>query len=722
MFPYTPYFGVPASPATSAYPHPGARGFATASQPQPPFYYGLPTAASDDFATLQDEERAALAHLRAIQRRREEAESAAFAHQAAIRAEAEARREAAIRAELARAEREAQVKAMLRARQAEDERRQRAYFEFVEQKRLQQAAAQRQRQQAIEAQRQACAARCQRRPSASAARSDDAEWQNFNNLLGSLFGVSVSPDTEPTTTTESEQPKPATAQPELKQASAHPTTPATPAASTSAKEAFPEEINDLLGKFLGLRVDPLNKSDNTEITDNVKDNGVPQGLNEFLNQFGLVFEPEQESPKEESPATSTAAVAAAVAETESKPEPNVTSANASATASSSAPSAADKQKQQDVPPFTALLEQFADINPFVRDILGNIEHHFTDELRRKSDNGEDKPQCERRCAKPCQTACAAKVKGKGRAEGERVEVPKSAPAPAPTAAPAQTETTESDTTSSSLSTLDSIESQLSTLQSSFTFPEKLAFAQTSQENSAAPLLFNKVNSSYHAQAHALLQLLLKADGVASNGEREVRKRRKQVVRAVEQEIENLEQKRDGLWEQVKERRQRGEESEPEDDGRSWTEASSSVGDHEHLEQEHEHEQDVEHIEHVTPAEDSTEPDTKDHTPAAVQVEDKQKQTSASADIPTETEPKSYADIAKASEGVEETSESTPVPAPVTAAPSAEPEAEGYTISVTFPPEPAAPAEGSTEKPEDQKAEDRSAKVQDETKEEGYEML
>jgi hypothetical protein len=87
--------------------------------------------------------------------------------------------------------------------------------------------------------------------------------------------------------------------------------------------------------------------------------------------------------------------------------------------------------------------------------------------------------------------------------------------------------------------------------------------------------------------------LLAADGVASNGDREVRRKRKEIVKLVEGEIEKLEKKRDEYWEEVRERREvTGEVSE----GESWA-TSSSADQHEH-EQENENENNQQETVHV----------------------------------------------------------------------------------------------------------------------------
>jgi hypothetical protein len=200
-------------------------------------------------------------------------------------------------------------------------------------------------------------------------------------------------------------------------------------------------------------------------------------------------------------------------------------------------------------------------------------------------------------------------KGKGVATGEKAHpaatsVPVAAPsqeAPVTASAqPAESQSAQLDaatetpttkdapvesapTNTALLSTLDSIATQLSTLRDSFTFPAHLSFTAPSTNNSVPPLTFNRQNSPYHAQAHKLLELLLKADGVTSGGDREVRRKRKEVVRSVEEELESLERKRDALWEQVKERRERGEVEDEEDAVGSGSEGSVADHDEHHAE-------------------------------------------------------------------------------------------------------------------------------------------
>ncbi|OXB38361.1 hypothetical protein LQV05_006600 [Cryptococcus neoformans] len=136
-------------------------------------------------------------------------------------------------------------------------------------------------------------------------------------------------------------------------------------------------------------------------------------------------------------------------------------------------------------------------------------------------------------------------------------------------------TTISEESSASLASLASTEHQLATLKSSFNFPSQLSFAHSTRGSHPPPLLFNRLNAPYHAQTNALLQLLLQADSVESNGDIEVRNRRKEVVKKVQEEIAKLERQKDDMWTEIKGRRERGEESEPAaDEERSWSDSVS----------------------------------------------------------------------------------------------------------------------------------------------------
>jgi hypothetical protein len=68
--------------------------------------------------------------------------------------------------------------------------------------------------------------------------------------------------------------------------------------------------------------------------------------------------------------------------------------------------------------------------------------------------------------------------------------------------------------------------------------------------------------------------------VTSNGDREVRRKRKQVVKLVEAELESLERKRDQIWTGVKDRRERNGDSSDDESAGSWT--TGSTVDHEEV--------------------------------------------------------------------------------------------------------------------------------------------
>ena len=487
------------------------------------------------------EERAALAHLRAIQQRREAAEAAA-ARESAIRAQAAAQRQAAIDRAIAL---EAQLQAEAhRARQTAFIERRRAQLEAYQQV---QNATQARFAHGLQ-RREACARRCARKEN----KGED-EWKDMNNVLGAVFGFNVVPDTETkenketevkdSKETEAKSTETAPAKENVKDKEPVPentTVPETKAATETksageAQPAFPSEINNLLSHFLGLHVEPA--GDNDQPTANAEaSKEFTKNLNEFLRQFGLEFEPTTfGEPSDKTSAQSPAATTA--------PESSSTrTANADGKHAS---------------PLTSFLNERNNLPPFVRDILSNVEIAFNEGREEKS---KAEPEVQ--------------GKGKGVAEGEttrRSAVPEAAPTPA-----------ESDTTTSSTASVDKlndISHELRLVKESFTFPARLTFASSTDET-APRLLFNKTNSGYHAQAHALLQLLLAADGVSSGGDRDVRKKRKEVVKNVEGAIEELERKRDEVWSEVREKREKGEES--EDEG-STTSYASSIADTEHIE-------------------------------------------------------------------------------------------------------------------------------------------
>ena len=645
------------SPSPYGYGNPQSHTFAT---PQFNFYPSpspAPAHDADDYS-LEDEERAAIAHLRAIQRRkqleqinRQEIErEATLAKQYRERELAQREREIALARAMrerevalayAKAQREREIELARRAREVELAR-------FAEiQNHRRQAEIERQqaiheRQQAInEHRRRQCARHCARRQEVSTpaptptkaegASDSQADLDAFNKWIGSLFGLQLPTDDTPapeekkaTTPVEKKDTAP-TAQVEKPAPVVESTPVAKPTtAATTAEEKkpeFPESINNLLSTFLGLRVDPESKLGEA-VSNQV--NKVPEGLNEFLNQFGLEFFPDQaeekkdvvEKKEEAGPST---APAPATSSSTPTPAPGPTPAPA--------PSSSAQPQSRGPIDLAEYLSGSHGLPPFVRDILGNVELAFKERSQEKSEG-----------------------KGKGVAEGEKKAVPTPAPAPAPTSTPAPVDTTpapapvastaetevevdNSKAISDSMSALANIESELVLAKSQFTFPTTLSFGPQTTDSSPS-LLFNKTNKPYHAQNNRLLQLLLQADGVASNGDREVRRRRKNVVKAVEGEIEKLERKRDDYWAEVKERRDTtGEVSE----GESWCTGSTSEHDHENENEEVVHVEDV--AEEAPASADKPEPTPAEAAESVETVEAEKPSTFAEAVKTTSDEPK-----------------------------------------------------------------------------------
>ncbi|ORX33598.1 hypothetical protein BD324DRAFT_654053 [Kockovaella imperatae] len=623
-------------PATHLPPHLPYQAFSQPSAPvyEPEYYYhqgppphpyhstyGHPSATASPYeADIDAEERAALAHLQAIRERRQ-AVDARLNREAEIKAERELAYQAALQrekeAELKReklARQRAQALERLKERQRLIER---AQAEREQQRRRQEIAkaqtldawqaqlvtaakakayafAQAQAEQAArnaaaiaqekkrqycqrireeQAKRKACAENCARRQVAD--KKDDKEFEGedglkiINDLLSGFFGINLIRE-DPTKATEATQDaSPVTAESATKESapvtvevkSAPVATESVPAtqkntetptskenvAAPEPSTAFPSDLNDLLSHFLGLRVDPAKDG---EAPTSQPDKNIIGGLNQFLGQFGLEFEPTTEPATEaQPPQASGSGSSSKPTETASKPDATSSATNEEIPA------------KQATTPISDFLNGHYEIPPFVRDILANVEVALT--------QGQDFK------AEP-----EVKGKGKGVAEGEK---PAARPAKVPdlhfeSATPA--ETVETVSSSASIDKLDNIAHELYLATESFEFPRKLVFAPNN--NAEQPqLLFNKTNSGYHAQAHKLLQLLLAADGVSSGGDKDVRRKRKDVVRAVEGAIEALEKKRDDLWTQVKEKREHGEESDLEDVAVSS--GASTLSDIEHVE-------------------------------------------------------------------------------------------------------------------------------------------
>ena len=314
------------------------------------------------------------------------------------------------------------------------------------------------------------------------------------------------------------------------------------------KSEFPSEINDLLSHFLGVRVGPAGEGETAAKGGFDKD--VIGGLNQLLGQFGLEFEPltTPEQPTSSKPAEASSSTQSATKAAPAAAKPPVVEESAKEPAHHSTPIADFLNGQYPIP-------------PFVRDILSNVEVALT---QGQDFNPNPEPVVE--------------GKGKGVAEGEKKA--RSAPVVPESTTPVPAPSEDSISSVASIDKLNNISHELFLATESFNFPTHLAFAESSTVDVAPALLFNKTNSPYHAQTHKLLQLLLAADGISTGGDKDVRRKRKEVVSAVEGALEELEKKRDGLWADVKQKREKGEESEHEDVPSS---GSSTTSDIEHIE-------------------------------------------------------------------------------------------------------------------------------------------
>jgi hypothetical protein len=107
-----------------------------------------------------------------------------------------------------------------------------------------------------------------------------------------------------------------------------------------------------------------------------------------------------------------------------------------------------------------------------------------------------------------------------------------------------------------LEALDSLDDKLVNLTSAFTFPSHLDFqdhdatsspVSESSTPSVPPLTYASTNVPYHAHAQSLLGLLVEADAVESDGDEQVRARRKEFVKRVETELDALEGMKSRVW-------------------------------------------------------------------------------------------------------------------------------------------------------------------------------
>lgn len=117
-----------------------------------------------------------------------------------------------------------------------------------------------------------------------------------------------------------------------------------------------------------------------------------------------------------------------------------------------------------------------------------------------------------------------------------------------------------------LEQLDVLSNKLDKLISGFTFPFTLDFQSPSSTQSSPsldpvssaesiktpslrvpPLTFSHNNQPYHTQAQALMSLLTSADEITSDGDKAVRKARKEFVKRVEMELGRMEVARGKIW-------------------------------------------------------------------------------------------------------------------------------------------------------------------------------
>ncbi|CAE6416969.1 unnamed protein product [Rhizoctonia solani] len=131
--------------------------------------------------------------------------------------------------------------------------------------------------------------------------------------------------------------------------------------------------------------------------------------------------------------------------------------------------------------------------------------------------------------------------------------------PTPSAEPTSHDTSESVTDTKaessnqeadrSHSAISDILKSFSDLKASFTFPSKIDFLNSPEDSEAvAPkLAYTPNNAPLHQYEHLLTGLLTKLDAVESFGQDSIRKARKDTVRLIEQELEELDVKKLQKW-------------------------------------------------------------------------------------------------------------------------------------------------------------------------------
>ncbi|KAI0316638.1 hypothetical protein OF83DRAFT_227968 [Amylostereum chailletii] len=133
-------------------------------------------------------------------------------------------------------------------------------------------------------------------------------------------------------------------------------------------------------------------------------------------------------------------------------------------------------------------------------------------------------------------AAAAKVQAEYQ-EHRRTTSASSTSAPVPAPAPSTSRPSTPSTPLTPLNTISTIRSSLHSLTTTFRFPAALEF-----DSSADELAYTPVNAPVRAYEHALNGLLAQLDAVDSDGDEEVRVRRREVVREVEVALEDVDKK------------------------------------------------------------------------------------------------------------------------------------------------------------------------------------
>ncbi|SGY45034.1 BQ5605_C001g00237 [Microbotryum silenes-dioicae] len=123
------------------------------------------------------------------------------------------------------------------------------------------------------------------------------------------------------------------------------------------------------------------------------------------------------------------------------------------------------------------------------------------------------------------------------------------PLPRRTPTPPPPPSSSSDPITQAHSSLTALQTQLDHLAAHFDLnPSTLYFSPPSTSNADPILPFVPQNASYHSYIEDLTRLLLKLDGIDSNGDQGVRQRRRGLVAAIERQLESVEAIKKGEWE------------------------------------------------------------------------------------------------------------------------------------------------------------------------------